>query len=174
MRRNPLTGQIPSLPTDPDFRNMHNIVRFCGIDTRTNPVWYRIQRNAEVTNNSDSFFDVVVNAINKGFLRSGDVHNTRIHNSRDNKAMAEWLWMWFDIFLAWLPTWLPELNPIKLIWSYHVQKLQTYQLTILHENMRAIGCLMDAAACVAKEILDGVTHDLVWRCMKHCYKDIMV
>ena len=23
-------------------------------------------------------------------------------------------------------------------------------------------------------ILDGVTHDLVWRCVKHCYKDIMV
>ena len=43
----PLTGRIPSVPTDPDFRNTHNIVGFCGIDTRTNPVWYRIQRNAE-------------------------------------------------------------------------------------------------------------------------------
>ena len=128
-------------------------------------------------NNSDSFFDVVVDAINEGFLRSGDVlvlDNARIHNGGDNQAMAEWLWTRFDIFLAWLPTRSPELNPIELIWSYLVRKLKTYPLTILRENMRAIGCSTDAAAYVAKEILDGVTHDLVWRCVKHCYKDIMV
>ena len=68
VQRNPLTGQIPSVSTDPDFRNTHNIAGFCGIDTRTNPVWYRIQWNAEGMNNSDSFFDVVVDAIDKGFL----------------------------------------------------------------------------------------------------------
>jgi hypothetical protein len=177
VRRNPLTGQIPSVRTDPDFRNTHNIVGFCGIDTRTNPIWYRIQRNADGTNNSDSFFDVVVDAINEGFLRSGDVlvlDNASIHNGGDNEAMAEWLWTRFDIFLAWLPTRSPELNPIELIWSYLVRKLQTYPLKILRENMRGIGCSTDAAAYVAKEILDGVTHDLVWKCVKHCYKDIMV
>ena len=138
VRRNPLTGQIPSVSTDPDFRNTHNIVGFCGIDTRTNPVWYRIQRNAEETNNSDSFFDVVVDAINEGFLRSGDVlvlDNARIHNGGDNEAMAEWLWRRLEIFLAWLPTQLPELNPILIIWSYLVPKLKTYPLTILRENM---------------------------------------
>ncbi len=52
--------------------------------------------------------------------------------------------------------------------------MKAYPLTILREKMRAIGCLTDAAAYVAKEILDGVTHDLVWQCVKHCYKDIMV
>jgi transposase len=110
-------------------------------------------------------------------LQSGDVlvlDNARIHNCSENKALAEWLWMRFDIFVAWLPTRSPELNPIKLIWSYLVRKLQTYPLTILRMNMRARGCSSDVAAYAAKEILDGVSHDLVWRCVKHCYKDVML
>ncbi len=82
--------------------------------------------------------------------------------------------MRFDIFVAWLPTLSPELNPIKLIWSYLVRKLQTYPLTILRMNMQAQGCLSDVAAYAAKEILDGVSHNLVWQCVKHCYKDVML
>jgi hypothetical protein len=79
-----------------------------------------------------------VDSISDGFLRSGDVlvlDNARIHNGSENKALAEWLWMRFDIFVAWLPTRSPELNLIKLIWSYLVRKLQTYPLTILRMNM---------------------------------------
>jgi hypothetical protein len=100
--------------------------------------------------------------------------NARIHNGGNNEAIVEWLWSRFDIFLAWLLTRLPELNPIELIWSYLVRKLKTHPLTILRENMKTIGCSTDAAAYMAKEILDGVTHDLVWQCMKHCYTGIMV
>ena len=68
VRRNPLTGKIPMIPTNADFQNTHNIVG--GIDTRTNSVWYRIQRNLEGTNNSDSFFDIIIDAISDGFLQS--------------------------------------------------------------------------------------------------------
>jgi len=100
--------------------------------------------------------------------------NVRIHNGSENEALAEWLWMRFDIFVTWLPTRSPELNLIDLIWSYLVRKLQTYPLTILRMNMRAQGCLSDVAAYAAKEILDGVSHNLVWQCVKHCYKDVML
>jgi transposase len=74
--------------------------------------------------------------------------NARIHNGGNNKAMAYWLWMWFDVFVAWLPMCLPELNQIELIWNYLIWKLSTCP----HKNMRATGCSMDAAAYVAKEI----------------------
>ena len=91
------------IPTDPDFQNTHNIVGFCGIDTRPNPVWYRIQLNSEGTNNLDSFFDVIADAINDGFLQSGDVlvlDNARIHNGGEMEVLVEWLWTRFDIFVA--------------------------------------------------------------------------
>ena len=104
------------------------------MDTRTNPVWYRIQRNLEGTNNSNSFFDVIIDAINDGFLQSGDVlvlDNARIHNGGEHEALAEWLWTRFNIFVACLPTRSSELNPIELIWGYMVRKLNTYPLTIL-------------------------------------------
>ena len=73
--------------TDPDFWNTHNIVGFSGMDTRTNPVWYRIQRNSEGTNNSGSFFDVTADTIKNGFLQSGDVlvlDNATFHNGGEN------------------------------------------------------------------------------------------
>ena len=63
------------IPTNPDFRNTHNIVGFFDIDTRTNPVWYRIQQNLEGINNLDSFFDLTVDTITikDGFCNECDV-----------------------------------------------------------------------------------------------------
>ena len=111
--------------TDPDFWNTHNLVGFSGMDTRTNPVWYRIQRNSEGTNNSGSFFDVTADTIKNGFLQSRDVlvlDNATFHNGGENKAFVEWLWTQFDIFVAWLRTRSPELNPIELIWGLSGKK----------------------------------------------------
>ncbi len=124
VQRNLITGEIFMIRVDPDFQSSHNIVGFYGIDTRTNPVWYRIEQNSEGTQNSGSFFDVIVDFINERFLWSGDVlvlDNERIHNDGNNEALAEWLWMRFDIFVAWLPRRSPELNPIELIWGYLVK-----------------------------------------------------
>jgi hypothetical protein len=87
--------------------------------------------------------------------------------------MADWLWSRFGIFTAFLLTRSPELNPIELLWNYFVQKLKHYPLQTLSENMASIGQTTDAAALVAKEILDGVTHELVEKFFIHCYKDLM-
>jgi hypothetical protein len=176
VRRNPITGEVPAILTNSDFRRTHNITGFCGMDQRTNPLWFKIERSVDGNNNANSFFDNIVEAIMDGFLRPGDVlvlDNAPIHTGGDNTVLADWLWSRFEIFVAWLPTRSPELNPIELVWSYLVSKLKTYPLTTMRENMRASGCSTDAVAYVAREILDGVSHEFVWKCFKHCYKDIM-
>ena len=173
VRRNPLTGLVPPVITDPDFRNSHSITGFCGMDSRTNAVWYRIRRE---TNNSDSFSEDVMDAIVEGFLSEGDIlvlDNAAIHTGGENNTLVDWMWSRHGIFVAFLLTRSPELNSIELLWNYLVQKLKHYPMQTLHNNMRSIGQLTDAAAFVAKEILDGLTHDLVWRFFIHCYKELM-
>ena len=123
-----------------------------------------------------SFFDDILETITDGFLVEGDIlvlDNAPIHTGRDNEELAEWLWSRYGVFLSFLPTRSPELNPIELVWSSLVAKMKAYPLTILRANMRGRGCSTDASAHVAKEILDGMNHDLVRKMFRHCYKDIM-
>jgi hypothetical protein len=42
VRRNPLTGIIPLVITNPDWRNTHSITGFCGMDRRMRVLWYCI------------------------------------------------------------------------------------------------------------------------------------
>jgi transposase len=87
--------------------------------------------------------------------------------------MVDWLWERHGIFVAFLPIRPPELNPIELVWNYLVQKLRSYPLEILRNNMRSIGKTTDALAYAAKDILDGVSHHLIEKFFIHCYKDRM-
>ncbi len=120
--------------------------------------------------------DDVIAAIVDGFLKEGDVlvlDNAPIHTGGENDTMADWLWSRFGIFVAFLPTRSPELNPIELLWNYLVGKLKHYPLNTLRANMASIGQSTDAPAYVAKEILDNVTHGLIEKFFIHCYKDLM-
>jgi hypothetical protein len=51
----------------------------------------------------------------------------------------------------------------QLLWNYLVGRLKHSPLKTLRENFATIGQAIDAAAFVAKEILDNVTHELVER-----------
>ena len=82
-------------------------------------------------NDLAAFLDNVIEAIVDGFLVEGDVlvlDNATIHTGKANDAMVDWLWERHGIFVAFLPTWSPELNPIELVWNYLVQKLRSYPL----------------------------------------------
>jgi transposase len=60
----------------------------------------------------------VIEAIVDGFLVEKDVlvlDNATIHTCKEKDAMLDWLWERHGIFVAFLPTWLPELNLIELV-----------------------------------------------------------
>jgi hypothetical protein len=67
------------------------VTGFCGIDRRTNPVWYRIRKGS---NDSVSFFDDILETITDEFLVGGNIlvlDNAPIHTGRDIEELAEWL-----------------------------------------------------------------------------------
>ena len=174
VRVDPETGVAPPVVTGQDFKNTHSITGFCGIDCRTNPIWYRIRA---VTNDSEMFVSDVEAAIRDGFLRRRDVlvlDNVAYHSKSNAAVLADWLWNKFTIFVLFLPPRTPEWNPIKLLWAYLTNKLGKYPLTIIREEMRSRGCSVDAVAYVAKKILDGVDHELVEKCYEHCFRGLLM
>lgn len=174
VRRNPITGEVPPIITDPDFRNTHSLSGFVGINRDTNPIWYRIHKS---NNNAEQFSRDIEDAIVDGFLRPWDVlvlDNASYHSGSTNKSLERWLMTRFGIFVLWLPTRTPEWNPIELVWNYLVQKLGTYPLSVLRVEMAERGISTDVVAYVAKDILDSVTHELVEKFYRHCFKNVLI
>jgi hypothetical protein len=57
-RRDPLTGEIPEVVTDSDFRNTYNITALCGIDSRAAPLFYNINDKINKLNECKVFSEV--------------------------------------------------------------------------------------------------------------------
>ena len=167
VRRNPITGEIPDIMTDSDFRNTHSITGFCSIDERTNPIWYRIHKS---NNNADQFRSDVEAAVATGFLLPEDVlvlDNAAYHTGKGNDILARWLWNKFGVFVMFLPARTPEWNPIELLWNTLVQRLNKKNLSQLRETYGS-----DCAAHAAKEVLDGMTHQEVAKYYRRCYRGL--
>jgi hypothetical protein len=131
-RRNPLTGEVPNVITDSDFRNTYNITGLCGIDGRSAPVFYNIN---DQINDSEVLSFFIEEAVANGYLKRWDVlvlDNASIHIGGENVELDDWLWNGLSprdnqplrILLLLLPARSPELNPIELIWAWLVKKLR--------------------------------------------------
>jgi hypothetical protein len=151
-RRNVLTGEVPPVFTSSDFRNTYVLNAFCGIDTNTIPLYYRIH---DGTNDADSFDLDVQNAIAIGHLSAGKVlvlDNATYHGKGDNKYLADWLWRCFGIYVIYLPTRTPEWNVVEDVWLMLVRRMQYVPLSIVRQYQT------DAVAHVADHILSEITH----------------
>jgi hypothetical protein len=121
VQRDPITGEVPSIITDSDFRNTYTIIGLCGVDTSAPPFFFNLN---QFTNDSEAFSIAVEEAIIAGFLKSGDIlvmDNAAIHVFGENDVLVDFLWENFGIHMLMLPTRSPELNPIELLWQILVQ-----------------------------------------------------
>ena len=168
-RRCPLTGAVPDMVADPDFRNTYSIIGFCGIDSRTVPVLYNINM---LTNDAIDFSLAIETAIAVGFLQHNDIlvlDNAAIHIGAENDVLADFLWDMpspFDgcpmhIYLLLLPPRSPELNPQELVWSQLVTHLGNAYLYGPRPTSHA-------PVYFASKILDSFTHHDIAKCYKHC------
>lgn len=92
-RRDPLTGHVPPVLTESDFRNTYSITGICSIDMR-NPLalWYQIH---DEKNDALSFASCLEGAIATGFLQEDNVvvmDNAAIHTMGENDGIEDWLW----------------------------------------------------------------------------------
>ena len=71
--------------------------------------------------------------------------------------------------MLFLPPRCPEWNPIELVWNTLVQRLRTEKIAVLRERYGT----KDMCARAAKDILDGMTHDLVKKFYDSCYKGVL-
>jgi hypothetical protein len=161
-RRNVLTGEIPPVMTESDFRNTYSVFGICGIDTRVSPVRYGIVQG---TNDAENFAVQIENALLAGFLLPFDVlvlDNAAIHTGKENFVLEDWLWSNFRILVILLPARSPEWNPIELLWNSLAGRLNSFDLILIpflgpHPLVGA-----------AEIILNQVTHDEIDRYYKKC------
>lgn len=152
-RRDVLTGIVPPVTSDPDWRNAFSIIGICGIDRRSSPVRYRITSS---TVDAELFAIEIEAAVASGFLRAGDVlvlDNCIVHRGKENTVLEEWLWEDHQIYIVWLPARTPEWNPIELLWNCLAERLKhmsSEELVEIPGNNRVVKA--------AVRVLEGMTH----------------
>lgn len=161
-RKDPLTGLIPGTVVDSDFRNTYNIIGFCGIDVRVPAIDFYIVDSQEHTTTAAVFMEAIQASIAKGFLVAGDIlvlDNAAIHLYRESQGLSDLLER-HGITLLCLPTRVPELNPIELVWNTLTQRLHTFVLG----NAGGRNRIVDAT----EQILSSIGHEEVARYYAHC------
>jgi hypothetical protein len=97
--RNPLTGEIPPIKTNPDFTNAYSLTGFCGIDRRSTVVFCNLH---EEMNDATEFSISVELACSVNFFHEGDVlvlDNAVIQFGGDNSVFEESLWDQFGVLV---------------------------------------------------------------------------
>lgn len=161
-RKDPFTGVVPGTVVDSDFRNTYNIIGFCGIDVRAPAVDYYIINSQEQTTTAAVFMAAVEASLAKGFLLPGDVlvlDNAAIHLYRESQGLNDLLAQ-HGVTLLCLPTRVPELNPIELVWNTLTQRLHAMVLS----NAGGRDRIVEAT----NVILSSISHEEIAKYYAHC------
>ena len=94
-------------------------------------------------------------------IEEGHLIDPSIHRYQESDGMEEYLWNYHGIFLQFLPTRSPELNPIELLWNILAQRLK-------HLPIGREGPCTNRVAHAAVMLMNAFTHDDVDGCFKKC------
>jgi transposase len=117
------------------------------------------------SNDAAVFCDFVIQNLSCGFLQPGDflvLDNASIHHFQELTGLDAYLWNYHGIFLQFLPTRSPELNPIELLWKILVQWLKHFPLSDDY------GPRTHQVACAAEKLMNEFTHNGVDASFRHC------
>ena len=159
-RSDPFTGEVAPIILDADFRVAFTIIGLCGIDSDAFAFDFYIHSGI---NSSGHFVDAIKRSIQKGFLREYDtlvLDNASIHRYGEAKNFDDWLWEHHKIFVLFLPTRSPELNPIELLWNTLSKRMKMIR--------RGLEGFDNLAKEVAAVVLDQITIKEVYECYKKC------
>ena len=167
-RVDPLSGSLPCIPVDGDFREAHNLMACVSVNHRKDDhIMYTLTKEKGALLYFKAFVRLMVES---GFLTHGEVlimDNATIHSKGDAQGCANYLWNTevdgkpLNVLVIYLPTRAPELNPIELIFHILVLRLKSY-------HYRTIAPIEQKTLDRVRAVLDGIDLEVIRRCAKHC------
>ena len=119
VRADPLTGHIPCIYVNGDFREAYNLFAIMSASPRkASPVAYSIGRD---NGNAAAFLAFIEMLLRLNWFERGDVlimDNASIHTGQEADIVEDLLWEAMQVLVVFLPTRSPELNPIELIFIF--------------------------------------------------------
>jgi transposase len=168
VRKDPLTGKLPSIHVSGDFRKAYNIMAIISPNPEKDyPINYTI---AEENGTSEAFVGFITYLIAKRFLRHDEfvvMDNASIHSQGCATVIEDMLWETIvdghplHILVIQLPTRSPELNPIELIFHILSMRIRSFRY-------RTAGPCDAAVLHRAAKVMDDMTYALILRCCAHC------
>jgi transposase len=144
VRANPLTGYIPCIYVNGDFRDAYNLFAIISANPRKqSPVTYSIGRD---NGNAASFLSFIEFLLARNWFERGDVlimDNASIHTGGEADIVE-------------------ELNPIELIFHILSRRIRSYRYRHLADACD------QAVLDLSCQVLDDMTFGLISRCCRHC------
>jgi transposase len=163
VRADPLTGYIPCIYVNGDFRDAYNLFAIISASPqKARPLAYSIGRD---NGNAASFLAFIEFLLEHNWFQRGDVlimDNASIHTGGEADIVEDLLWHTMQVLVVFLPTRSPELNPIELIFHILARRIRSYRYR------QFAGPCDKAVLDLACQVLDDMSLDLVNRCCTHC------
>ena len=167
-RIDPLTGMLPGVPVDGNFRDTRTIMACVSVNHRKpRHVAYTI---GQENNSAISYVHFIEMLIVSGFLQHGEVlvlDNCAIHHQAEAATVEHFLWNHvvngqpLRILCLFLPTRSPELNPIELVFHILVRRMKSF-------HYRSTAPLDETLVHRIKRIFDDMQLETIKNCAKHC------